>query len=543
MSELNLSPPPSQELLDRTPPKVLAYLVAHIEYLTKRVEAAEARAEAAETRAEAAEAHAEAAETHAEAAEARAEAAEARVLELEQRLKLTSQNSSKPPSSDPPGISKRPRGRPKKKRKRGGQPGHKGHKRELLPVEEVDELVKIVPETCEGCGRSLVGLENSKPERHQVTELPPVKPIVTEYQFHHLDCPACGTHNHAQKPPGVPSGMFGPSLVTLVALLTGQYQLTKRLTVRLMQDFFGIKLSLGSISRMERIASEALAQPVAEVACAIKNESRVHADETGMKQKKKKGWLWVFLTESISLFVLRATRGAKVVKEVLGSDFSGILYSDRWSAYSWLPGTRRQFCWAHLIRDFESFKLRNDESARLGELLLHQSEHLFYLVHRVRDGTLSQTIFKKRVRQIRREVMFRLEQGGRCAHTKRRPRSCDCQKKGKKCVTQKAARLCRRLVDDKESMWVFLDEELLELTNNAAERAIRPAVIYRKRSFGIEGEGGCRFFERMMSTVTTLRLQERHVLGYVTEAVQAHFRGELPPSLLPPHEPTKNDPP
>ncbi len=434
MKEPELPPPPSQQLLDRTPPEVLSYFMAHIariEWLTWRVEQAEARAEAAE----------------------------ARVGELEQRLALTSQNSNKPPSSDPPDApNQRGRGRQKKKRKPGGQPGHKGHKRELLPVEAVDELIKIIPQSCSGCGHSFEGIESLTPERHQVTELPPVKPVVTEYQLHHLDCPGCGAKIKAERPQGVPPGMFGPRLVALMALLTGQYQLTKRLVVRMMQDFFGVKMALGSVSRIEQVASNALAQPVGEIAAAIPHQKRVHADETGMKQKKKKGWLWVFLTESISLFVLSASRGAKVVKEVLGLDFSGTLYSDRWSAYNWIDDSQRQFCWAHLIRDFEQFKLRGDEPARLGELLLHQSEHLFELVHRVRDGTLSRAVFERRARKIRQEVNFRLEQAGRCAHTKKRPRSCECEKKGRKCISQKTARLCRSLMGREEGLWKFLVE-------------------------------------------------------------------------------------
>ena len=140
------------------------------------------------------------------------------VRTLEERLNQTSRNSSRPPSSDPP-QPQRPR-RPPGKRRRGGQPGHPGHTRTLVPVEEVDEVVVLKPHQCRSCHAPLSG-DDASPFRHQVIEIPPIKPVLTEYQWHQVTCPACGETTRAPWPAGVPSGTYGPRVHATVALCTG----------------------------------------------------------------------------------------------------------------------------------------------------------------------------------------------------------------------------------------------------------------------------------------------------------------------------------
>lgn len=466
--------------------------------------------------------------------DARLAAAEARIKQLELQLGLTSKNSHKPPSSDPPSTKPTTPSHPRKpRRKRGGQPGHKGHSRKLLPVSEVSHTVILKPSACRHCGYSFEGLQHPNPERHQVVELPVVKPFVTEYQRHHLDCPSCHKRTEEPLPAGVPKGMCGPRLTAMVGICTGDYLLPKRTTERLLGDLVGIDLSLGGISRTEQVVSRALCEPVEELKSALRTQSRVHIDETGMKQRKQRGWLWVFATLTFSVFVLSLSRAGSVVKELLGSEFAGDVYSDRFSAYHWILGERRQFCWAHLKRDFEQFKLRGGRSAVLGERLLLHTRHLFGWVHEVRAGTLSRKLFSFRVKRLQSKVERVLREGERCQPKKGGEKECDCAVRGRECVSAKTASVCRSLLKRKESLWVFLEREHLELTNNAAERALRPAVLYRKRSFGVDSERGARFLERIMTTVGTLRLQKRPVLEFITQAVEAYFRGEAPPSLLP----------
>jgi Family of unknown function (DUF6444) len=158
---------------------------------------------------------------------------------LQAQLKQTSRNSARPPSSDPPSHP-RPQ-RPRSKRRRGGQPGHPGQTRTLLPVADVDKVVIIKPEQCTHCDAPLSG-DDPQPWRHQVMEIPPVEPLVTEYQWHQLLCVACGEVTRAPWPAGVPSGTYGPRVQAMAALCTGAYRLSKRTTQQMMHEVFAIPL-------------------------------------------------------------------------------------------------------------------------------------------------------------------------------------------------------------------------------------------------------------------------------------------------------------
>lgn len=193
-----------QELWDQTPPEVQVYIRA----LEVRLESVEAL-------------------------EARVHTLQEQVRTLEERLNQNSCNSSRPPSSDPP-QSARPK-RPRSPRRRGGQPGHQGHTRTLIPVEEVDEVVVLKPDECLGCHRPLSG-DDPTPFRHQVLEIPPIQPVVTEYQWHQLVCPDCGETTRAPWPQGVPSGTYGPRVHATVALCTGSYRLSKRTTQQALDE-------------------------------------------------------------------------------------------------------------------------------------------------------------------------------------------------------------------------------------------------------------------------------------------------------------------
>ncbi len=150
--------------------------------------------------------------------EATGHALQEQVRTLQEQLHHTSRHSSRAPSSAPP-QSPRPR-RPRGQRPRGGQPGHPGHTRPLVPVEEVDEVVVLKPEHCQGCHGPLSG-EDAAPLRHQGIEMPPIKPGITAYQWPQLVCAACGETTRAPWPQGVPSGPSGPRVHATVALCTG----------------------------------------------------------------------------------------------------------------------------------------------------------------------------------------------------------------------------------------------------------------------------------------------------------------------------------
>jgi transposase len=430
---------------------------------------------------------------------------------LQEQLNQTSRNSSRPPSSDPP-SSARPK-RPRSKRLRGGQPGHPGHTRTLVPVEDVDQIVPLKPEHCQGCQAPLSG-DDPAPFRHQVIEMPPVKPVITEYQWHQLRCPDCGEATRAPWPVGVPSGTYGARVHATVALCTGSYRLAKRTTQQVMADLFGVPMSVGSISQSEKTTTEVIAEPVQEARAYVPEQPVAHLDETSWRQGVKRAWLWVAVTSLVTVFVVRLSHGGQVARDLLGERFSGILVTDRYSAYNWYPVRWRQLCWSHLLRDFEAIRGRGGASEAIGDALLEQAHQMFEWWHRVREGTLKRSTFRSYMTPLRREVERLLEAGSQCG-------------------VAKTEGTCREILKRREALWTFVQVEGVEPTNNTAERSIRPGVQWRKGSFGTQSEGGSRFVESMMTVVATLKQQNRNVLDYLTAAHEAALRGAPAPSLLP----------
>lgn len=437
---------------------------------------------------------------------------QARVSQLEEQVGKNSRNSSKPPSSDPPSV-KKPPPKVKGERKPGGQPEHPGRGRQLKPADEVSRFVVCKPTSCQLCGTLLMG-EDPQPQRHQVCELPPIIPELIEYQLHTLHCVACRHATSAEWPVGMPPGQFGPRVQALVGALSGRYHISRRDTQEMLAMLFGVEMSLGSVSNQEAYVSTALSQAVVEAQSYVQQQAQVNTDETSWKSASRKQWLWTATTPLVTLYLIVATRGADGARQLLGQGFDGVTGSDRWSAYNWLDVTRRQLCWAHLVRDFQAFVERSGESAIIGQLLLIQASMLFDQWHRVRDGTLSRVKFQQAMLPIRREVSALLQLGTFIDH-------------------RQTVKTCRNILKLEAALWTFVDHAGVEPTNNAAERVLRRAVLWRKRSFGSQSERGLRFTERVLTVVTTLRQQQRNVLAYLTAACQALHLGLPAPSLLP----------
>src|SRR5512134_1689633 len=304
------------------------------------------------------------------ALESRVASLEATVQELIERVQQDSRTSSRPPPSDPP-ERERPRRQPSGRR-RGGQPGHPGQTRTLVPVEEVDVVIPLKPEQCARCQQPLAG-DDPQPQRHQVLEVPPIKPVVTEYQVHQLVCPVCGDTTRAAWPDGVPTRSYGPRVQAITALCTGAYRLSKRTTQQLLDDLFGVPMSLGTISTLEAATVEAVAPSVDEARAFVQEQASASLDETGWRQGNQRAWLWVAVTTWVTVFLLRLSRGGQVARDLLGARFQGILVTDRFSAYNWYPVRWRQLCWAHLLRDIEAMIGRGGHSKEMGEALRRQA--------------------------------------------------------------------------------------------------------------------------------------------------------------------------
>lgn len=436
-----------------------------------------------------------------------------RVAELEERLGQTSRNSSRPPSSDPPSAPPR-MPRALSGRKPGGQPKHPKHERDLVPPERVTNMIPVKPERCKKCHRRLEGID-PHPPRHQVIDLPPVEPIITEYQLHALFCRRCRIETRADLPAGAPRGNFSPRVAALASLLTSFYHLGRRMAAAAMGDLFGVRMSVGSVSNCEQIASAALKGPVEEARAYVQAQSVKNSDETSWYEgpQRKKAWLWTAFTQQVSVFLIRTSRGTEVAKELLGQAL-GVLITDRWCAYAWWPMRWRQLCWAHLKRHFQAFVDWGGPSKRIGQALLQEEKQLFVWWHRVRDGTLARSSFQAYAVPLRQRVKALLEEGARCRHPK-------------------TSSMCREILTLEPAIWTFVRVPGVEPTNNAAERIIRALVIWRKICFGTHSPEGSRFVERMMTAVCTLKQQGRNVVDYVTASVEAALQGRRPSSLLP----------
>ena len=356
--------------------------------------------------------------------------------------------------------------------------------------------------------------EDSQPERHQVSEVPKIKPIIVEYQRHTLDCMVCGARNRAEWPKEMPSGSFGERLQGLIGYLSGRFGVSQRDMTEMMETVFQVDISLGSVPAQEQRVSQALKQPVEAAQKHVQTQKAVNLDETGWHEFFKNVWLWVCTTPSVTVFRIFQGRGSSGAEELLGRHFSGTVGSDRYSAYNWLDPRHRQVCWAHLKRDFQAWVERGGESAVIGRMLLACLKRFFGFWHRVRDGTLSRVDFQTLMQPIRAEVGSLLEIGTFLDHRETR-------------------HTCQNILKVQQALWTFVDREGVEPTNNAAERALRRGVIWRRRSYGTQSANGSLFVERILTAVMTLRQQKRDVLDYLAEACKAATLGYPAPSLLP----------
>ncbi|MBX6313437.1 MAG: IS66 family transposase [Isosphaeraceae bacterium] len=383
--------------------------------------------------------------------------------------------------------------------------------RALAPLDRVASVTDCKPAECQRCGYSLSG-EDADPRRHQVAELPPIEPEVHEYRLHRLCCPHCKTVTSGTLPEGVPRASFGPRLHAALGVLTGAYRLSKRQVAQLGSDLLGLTISLGMVAKLGRITADVLEQLVSELAKEVKAAGAANIDETGWRESGRKAWLWVVVTGLGIVFRIARSWAGAVAQDLLGVQPKPIVISDRFPGYEWIGLNSRQICWAHLRRDMRAMIDRDGDGAEVGRRLLWQSGKLFEAWHKARDGTIWRSTFLQTMAWLRPMVRSSLERGAACA-----------------CP----ATTCAELLRLSDCLWTFTRVEGVEPTNNAAERALRHAVIWRRASGGTASEEGSRFVERMLSAVATCRQQGCDVLGYLTACHCCRLAGLRPPSLLP----------
>jgi len=431
-----------------------------------------------------------------------------RIEEIERLLAMNSKNSSKPPSSDPTGISATsPKSRSKK---RGARKGHQPHLREVFPPEKVTHRIELKPQVCP-CGGRHLEKSNEEPLRHQIVDIPPVVPEVTEYLQHVYRCKHCGELVYAPLPDELRRKHFGPGVLALVAVLTGMLNTSKRKALAMMNEVFSVPMSLGGLSNCEAQLADALEHPYNETIEHIRKQNVAHADETGWRRgNRHRGWLWALCCATAAVFMVHAKRGQQAASKLLGV-FSGVLVSDRWGGYNFFCGVR-QICWAHLKRDFKAISEAGGELGKIGEELYSLAKKILKMRKRVRDGTLQWRTFQNRMAPLMVRVEELLEEGA----------SGKCTLSGK----------CCRILKHREHLWTFVYDQSVDPTNNVAERIVRQGVLWRKSSFGTQSERGARYVERILTTCATCRLQGRSVIEYLRDACRCHLDGIPAPSLI-----------
>ncbi|MDA8067176.1 MAG: IS66 family transposase [Actinomycetota bacterium] len=448
----------------------------------------------------------------------------ARVEELERQVNRSSRNSSAPPSSDPPKsrAERRREAREKLKRmseqqrKAGGQPGHEGKHRAMVAPGRVDHHSVHLPESCK-CGHSFDGSETrlGDPVIHQQWELPPVRPLVFQYELVRLRCPCCGKPKLADLPQGVSWSAFAPRLEAHIATLAGVYRLSRRQVRDVIIEMFGVPISTGAVDAVIMRMSAILKDPWEQLRQSIQQAQQVHADETGWRLRGAYECLWVAATALAACYRIDPHRSQAAAKELLGEEFGGFVISDRYAGYHWLDVLQQQLCWAHWVRSLVALSERPGQPGKLGRQLLKAAREAIGVHHAYLNDSHDLAWLKEQLFPLRTQIQALLQQGVRGRD-------------------QKTARYCGGLLEEYDALWTFCDVEDLRIPmdNNAAERALRHAVILRRISGGTQSDHGSRWIERILSIRETMRLQDRPVLDYLIQAATAVRAGQPAPSPL-----------
>ena len=434
------------------------------------------------------------------------------LAELRRQVNRNASNSSVAPSANPPWaprpVVKKPTGR-----KPGGQVGHEGHYRVLLPVDQVDEVVRHRPAHCRHCGAGLgpSALEQMV-ERHQVSELPRRAVKVTEHQAIACRCQRCGLLTREPIPDELTRSVLGPRLSAAAVYVSSRVHGSRRAAEELLEEVLGTPLALGTVMAREKEMTAALNEPYRQAKATMQRASAKNVDETGWKRAGR--FLWVGATRTLAVFHLDPCRNRDAMHELLGAKVKGTICTDRFGVYEKVPLERRGLCWSHLKRDFTELAEQGAGAKKIGHAGLTICTRVFDLWQQLRAGQISRATLRQRVDGEVRSKMNQLLQ------------------RGTRCRLKRAAKFCRELLRLQPALWTFARVKGVEPTNNHAERMLRPAVIWRKTSQGSHSLAGCRFVERILTAVQTLRLGGRSVMDYLEQAVRAWRHGLSPPSLL-----------
>lgn len=446
-------------------------------------------------------------------------ALEKRVSELEVLLAKALKNSftsSKPPSSD---IVKprKPSGKASGgRRKRGGQPGHQRAERTPFSQEELSKITTYELAACPYCGGDVSLVSGTQERVVQQVEVVPLQYRVAEHRAPLYYCPRCGKRHYAVLPSSVEKGgLIGPILTAQIAYMKGAMHASFSTIRKYVRDVMGLTLSRGYLSALIGKASDALEDSYEALLALVKSEEVVNVDETGHKDNGDRFWTWCFRGAQHCVFRVTDTRSSRILLEVLGEEFKGVLGCDHFSAYlkyHRVCDVRIQFCLAHFIREIRFLTTLSDpDVVAYGERLLDQFKVLF---HTLNHPELCNPATLNRVLENIRNAIVKQSQ-------------IDVP------PANEAQLIAKRLRNYETEYFEFIQTPGVAPTNNSAEQAIRFVTIDRHITQGTRSEKGQRWCERIWTMLATCTMHNRSAYDYLVDAVKAHFNGEPAPLLIP----------
>lgn len=436
----------------------------------------------------------------------RVDVLEAENKRLREQLDSNSKNSSKPPSQDP--FRSKNHSKPSD-RKQGGQPGHRGHNRALVPPEQVTTVIDLFPLSCLNCIGTKFDPNPVSIECRQVVELPEIKPNVTQYNIHTCCCEKCGKHVRATVPIEAEKG-FGPRIMSFMTMLGGESQLSKR-KIRSIVGYLGVRISLGGLCNICKLASILLEKPFEEVKKTVLSAENVNGDETGWFNRGRRCWIWTGASPNATFFQIDPSRSREAFKKIFNG-FRNTLTSDRYGAYNLYEG-KKQVCLAHILRDFTKMSERCGADGAIGRILLGELKEIFGHWKRFKSAELTRVEVQEATKIFIQNINDALTVGASAEQIGRKSRA-----------------LCCDLLNRFSALWTFLEQKNVEPTNNLAERGLRPFVIARKLSNGSQSEWGTKFSERIMTVVCTLKQRAENVFEYLTKVFRSRLQsGPAPP--------------
>ena len=411
--------------------------------------------------------------------------------QLKERLGLNSNNSSKPPSADQKKNKQKPKG--------GPPVGHKGHFRKLF--NHFDKHVASRIDHCPHCGSH--DLLKKTPQIFQQTDIPEIKPIVTQIECDKGKCKACGKRFVAPLPEGF-DNTVGPKLISFIGLCSSAYRMSKRTIKELLKNLLDTDIALGSIPRMEKKISKGLKPCFERLIDKVDKSKIAYVDETSFRQQAQTCYVWTATTQEMALVRILPTRSLKSLELIRPRTHRGITITDRYGVYAY---KRHQYCLAHLYRDFKKFAQRAGPDGDLGKRALFEMDEIFTASREDRKTMQSRVSYrKKRLKNILEDAFAN--------------------------GSEDLSRFADRLLSHYEKLFLFTRYQGVEATNNAAERSLRHIVLWRKTSYGTQSEEGSRFLERAISIWMTLKKQNREVFSFLHQAYFASFDPRIPvPSI------------